>query len=246
MTDKLEFTPEELEEMRQFYRDELRMLIKKIEKVSAMLEKLGAPSNIDVSVYKKTLVPNEIYAKQIIIKPEEKEPEKAETKEFKKQKKSELKMLTKWEDIMKRAEIDPLVKEFMDLMNDESIPVIEFGYKKREKKTKEQQVVDKIIASNYKRSKNILWSDYVYDKLRLTGYPLTVEELKNYAIQELELNDEDKDAAFSAIHSALFRLKKNQKSINNYALKGSRTSYYGLAEWFTKEGKLLKKHSRPF
>lgn len=242
---KLEFTPEELEEMRQFYRDELRMLIKKIEKVSSMLEKLGVPSNIDVSVYKKALVPNEIYAKQIIIKPEEKEAEKAELKETKKQKKSEIKMLTKWEDIIKRAETDPSVKEFLDIMNDNSIPVVDFGFKKREKKQKVEQVVDKIIPSNYKRAKNILWSDYVYDKLRLTGYPLTVEELKNAAIAELELDDSDKDAAFSAIHSALFRLKKNQKSINNYALKGSRTSYYGLAEWFTKEGKLLKKHARP-
>lgn len=242
---KLEFTPEELEEMRQFYRDELRMLIKKIEKVSSMLEKLGAPSNIDVSVYKKALVPNEIYAKQIIIKPEEKETEKAEVKETKKQKKSEIKMLTKWEDIIKRAETDPSVKEFLDIMNDNSIPVIDFGFKKREKKQKVEQVVDKIVPSNYKRAKNILWSDYVYDKLRLTGYPLTVEELKNAAIAELELDESDKDAAFSAIHSALFRLKKNQKSINNYALKGSRTSYYGLAEWFTKEGKLLKKYARP-
>ncbi len=241
---KLEFSPEELEEMRQFYRDELRTLIKKIEKVSSMLQKLGAPSNIDVSVYKKALVPNEIYAKQIIIKPEEK-TEKVELKEGKKQKKSEAKMLSKWEDIVKRAETDPSVKEFLEIMNDNSIPVIDFGFKKREKKQKVEQVVDRIIPSNYKRAKNILWSDYVYDKLRLTGYPLTVEELKNAAIVELELDEDDKNAAFSAIHSALFRLKKNQKSINNYALKGSRTSYYGLSEWFTKEGKLLKKYARP-
>lgn len=241
---KLEFSPEELEEMRQFYRDELRTLIKKIEKVSSMLQKLGAPSNIDVSVYKKALVPNEIYAKQIIIKPEEK-TEKVELKEGKKQKKSEAKMLSKWEDIVKRAETDPSVKEFLEIMNDNSIPVIDFGFKKKEKKQKVEQVVDRIIPSNYKRAKNILWSDYVYDKLRLTGYPLTVEELKNAAIVELELDEDDKNAAFSAIHSALFRLKKNQKSINNYALKGSRTSYYGLSEWFTKEGKLLKKYARP-
>ncbi len=240
---KLEFTPEELEEMRQYYREELRMLLKKIEKVNAMLEKLGAPSNIDVSVYKKSLIPGEIYAKQIIVKPEEKTKQIEEKVE--KIKKSKQKMLTRWEEIAERAKTDPLVKEFFDIMNDESIPVIELASSKKKKKQPEPDVITEIIPSRYKRTKNILWSDYVYDKLYLTGYPMTVDELKEAAIAELDLNEEDKAAAFSAIHSALFRLKRNQKSVNNYAIKGSRTCYYGLAEWFTKEGKLLKKHARP-
>jgi len=240
---KLELTTEELEEMKRYYYDELRSLIKRIEKVSAMLEKLGVPSNVDVNTYKKLLVPDEIYAKQVIIKDDEKIEKKENQK---REKKSVQKMLIKWQEIVERAKHDPAVKEFLDIMNDENIPVIDFGHEKKQKKEKEvKKEVTEIIASNYKRNKNILWSDYVYDKLRLTGYPLTVEELKQYAIVELELDESDKESAFSAIHSALFRLKRNQKTINNYALKGSRTSYYGLSEWFTKEGKLLKKYSRP-
>lgn len=239
---KLEFSSEELEEMRLFYQNELRSLLKKIEKVSSMLEKLGVPSNIEVSAHKKLLTPSEIYAKQVIVKEEKLEPKEIQKKE----KKSVQKMLTKWQEIVERAKFDPSVKEFIDLMNDENIPVIDFGFKKKEKKEKDEiKEITEIVASNYVRNKNILWSDYVYDKLRLTGYPMTVEELKQTAIAELNLEGTDKDSAFSAIHSALFRLKRNQKSINNYALKGSRTSYYGLTEWFTKEGKLLKKHARP-
>ncbi len=239
---KLQFSPEEIEEMIHYYNDELRLLVKKIEKVKNMLEKLGVSSNIDATVYKKYLVPDDIYAKQVIVKDESK-IEKDETP--KEEKKIVRKIHTKWQEFVERAKYDPAVKEFLDLMNDEKIPVIDFGSKKKEKKEKEEKKeVTEIIASNYKRNKNILWSDYVFDKLRLTGYPLTVEEFKQYAITELDLDESDKETAFSAIHSALFRLKRNQKSVNNYALKGSRTSYYGLAEWFTKEGKLLKKYSR--
>jgi len=238
---KIEFTGEELEELRQFYRDELRNLLKKIEKVSAILEKLGSPTNIDVSAYKKKLIPSEIYAKQIIVKPNKEE--NVEEVKIKEKQKREYRL----ENLSELAEKDPSVKEFLDLLNDESIPLYDFGSKKREKKSQpEKQEITEIIPSNYRRSKNILWSDYVYDKLKLVGYPLTVEELKNEAIKDLNLDETESLAAFSAIHSALFRLKRNQKAINNYAIKGSRTSYYGLVEWFTKEGKLLKKYSRPY
>lgn len=238
-----DLSPEELDVMREVYQNELNSLIRKIEKVKKTLEKLGVPSNIDTSVYKKGITPQEIFAKQIIVKPTEKKLAKDEKK--KKETKTKQKMLIRWEDINMRAQTDPLVKEFLDIMNDESIPVIEFNYKKKEKVEKSQEPVTEIVAGNYKRKKNILWSDYVYDVLRLNGYPLTVEEIKDRAIKDLSLNKSEIDASFAAIHSSLYRLKKNQGSVNNYAIKGSRTSYYGLSEWFTKEGKLIKKYARP-
>ncbi|HNV96003.1 MAG TPA: hypothetical protein PKG63_05975 [Bacteroidales bacterium] len=240
---KSDLTPEEIEIMREVYQNELNILVKKIEKVKKTLEKLGVPVDVDTSIYKKNMTPNEIYAKEIIIKPTEKKIAKDENR--KKVTKTTQKILYRWEEIEKRAQTDPLVKEFLDKMNDDSIPVIEFDYKKRAKKEKTEEPVTEIIASNYRRKKNILWSDYVYDVIRLTGFPLTVDEIKVKAIKDLSLDKDETEASFAAIHSSLYRLKRNQGSINNYALKGSRTSYYGLSEWFSKEGKLLKKHERP-
>lgn len=240
---KLNLSQEEIDAMREVYKNELNSLIKKIEKIKKTLEKLGIDPNIDTSIYKKNITSNEIYAKEIIVKPIEKKVSKSLPK--KKETKTSQKMLIRWEDIKKRAEKDPLVKEFFDIMNDDSIPVIEFEYKKKEKAVKNEEPVNEIIADNYKRKKNILWSDYVYDLLRLTGYPMTVEEIKEKSIKDLSLDNEDIEASFAAIHSALYRLKRNRGMVNNYAIKGSRTSYYGLSEWFTKEGKLLKKFTRP-
>lgn len=239
---KLDLSQDELDAMREVYQNELNSLIKKIEKIKKTLEKLGISSNIDTSIYKKNLTPQEIYAKEVV-KPIEKKVSKRQPK--KKETKTSQRMLTRWEDIQKRAAKDPLVKEFLDIMNDDSIPVIEFDYKKKEKVVKKDEPVNEIIVENYRRKKNILWSDYVYDLLRLTGYPMTVEEIKEKSIKDLNLDKEDIEASFSAIHSSLYRLKRNQGLINNYAIKGSRTCYYGLSEWFTKDGKLLKKYARP-
>jgi len=243
---KVDLSPEELEATREMLVEQLQTLIKKVEKIKRTLDKIGYPVNVDINEYKKPLMPKEIYAKEIIVKPEKEEklpkaPKKKETI-------TQQKMLIRWEDIEKRAQYDPAVKEFLDIMNDESIPVIEFNYGKKSKKAEKEEAkkeVNEIIPENYRRKKNILWSDYVYDVIRLTGYPLTVNEINERAIKELSLDEQEQQASFSAIHSSLFRLKRNQKSINNYALKGSRTSYYGLSEWFTKEGKLLKKYTRP-
>lgn len=241
---KIDLSQEELEAMREVYLKELNTLIKKIEKIKNTLKKLGVDANVDTSVYKKiTSAVDDIYAKEIIVKPIEKKVSKCQSK--KKKTKTNQKILTRWEDIKKRATQDPLVKEFLDIMNDESIPFIEFNYKKKEKEVKLDKPVKEIIASNYIRKKNILWSDYVYDLLRITGYPMTVEEIKEKSIQDLNLDNNQIDASFAAIHSSLYRLKRNKGVINNYAIKGSRTSYYGLSEWFTKEGKLLKKYARP-
>ncbi|NSW45311.1 MAG: hypothetical protein HPY79_05820 [Bacteroidales bacterium] len=244
---KIDFASEDIESMREVLLEQLQTLIKKVEKIKRTLDKIGYPVNVDISEFKKPLMPKEIYAKEIVVKPEKEE----KVLKFSKKKETitQQKMLTRWEDIEKRAQTDPAVKEFLDIMNDESIPVIEFDYGKKSKKNKKEEVkaeVTQIIPENYRRKKNILWSDYVYDVIRLTGYPLTVNEINERAIKELSLDKEEQQASFSAIHSSLFRLKRNQKSINNYAIKGSRTSYYGLAEWFTKEGKLLKKYARPF
>lgn len=240
---KLDLSQDELDAMREVYQNELDSLVKKIEKIKKTLEKLGISSDIDTSIYKKNVTPQEIYAKEVVVKPIEKKVSKRQPK--KKETKTSQKMLIRWEDIQKRAAKDPLVKEFLDIMNDDSIPVIEFDYKKKEKVLKKEEPVNEIITENYKRKKNILWSNYVYDLLRLTGYPMTVEEIKEKSIKDLSLDKEDIEASFAAIHSSLYRLKRNQGVINNYAIKGSRTSYYGLSEWFTKEGKLLKKYSRP-
>lgn len=239
---KIDLSTEELEAMREVYHNELNTLIKKIEKIKKTLKKLGVPSYIDTSSYKENKL-KEIYAKEIVVKPVEKKTFIIEKK--KKETKTNQNMLTRWDEIKKRANSDPLVKEFIDIMNDDSIPVIEFDYKKKDKRNVMQEPVHEIIMSNYRRKKNILWSDYVYDVIKLTDYPLTVDEIKEKAIKDLMLDKEDVDASFTAIHSSLFRLKRNHGLINNYAIKGSRKSYYGLSDWFTKEGKLLKKFVRP-
>ncbi len=239
----LSLNSDEIDAMREMYQEELKSLIRKIEKVKATLEKLGIPSNIDTSVYKKAIPPKEIYAKEIVVKPVGR-PRKENDKK-KKTTKTEQSILIRWEDIERRAEEDPMVKEFLDIMNDSDIPTVEFDFKKRQKKVEVEEPVSEIKIENYRRKKNILWSDYVYDVLRLTAYPLTVDEILNRAISELKLEKDEIEAAFAAIHSSLFRLKRNQKSVNNYALKGSRTSFYGLTHWFTKDGKLLKRFSRP-
>lgn len=238
-----ELSQQEIEVLKEMYEKELKSLVEKIETIKKMLKKLGVESDIptfDVS--------DEIYAKPL--KPGE--PVKRRKRGFFgfEQEEESKKTRDRWAYLKEHAQDDPSIKEFIAIMEDDSIPVIDFtSENQKENKTKakekeKKEEVTEIIPENYRRSKNILWSDYILDILKITGYPLTVEELKDKAINDLILDEDEKENAYSAIHSALFRLKNNQKLIYNFALKGSRVSYYGLADWFTKEGKLLKKYSR--
>lgn len=234
----VEFNNEELQQMRTFYENELNELVYKFEHVKGILEKLGLDVDVTLPYSKRVSNDNQPYAKEPVIK------SRLKAHKEEKKKKIHVKMLNRMNEIKRMADIDEEVKEYLDIMNDDSIPVIEFKNTKSEKRSSSNEPVSEIIIDNYRRNKNILWSDYVYDVIGIVGYPLTVEELRDRSINELKLSEVEQAASFSAIHSALFRLKRNQKSVNNYALKGSRTSYYGLANWYTKEGKLLKKFTR--
>ncbi len=234
----VEFNNEELQQMRSFYEKELYELVSKFEHVKNILNKLGYKTNIALSNHRPSEIENQLYVNGITATPLTKEPK------HRGRKKIQDRMQKNKKDIQKLAEYDKDVKEYIDIMNDSSIPVIKFNtsipLSKREKKS-----VTEIKMENYRRNKNILWSNYVYDVIKLTGYPLTVDEIQDRSIKDLNLNNAEKESAASAIHSSLFRLKRNQKSINNYAIKGSRTSYYGLTDWYTQDGKLLKKYMRP-
>jgi hypothetical protein len=62
--------------------------------------------------------------------------------------------------------------------------------------------------------------------------------MTNHAIAIKNLEPTDFEAIRKKIIAAAFVLRSKQDKIDNFAIKGSRTKYMGLKEWFQREGLL--------
>lgn len=94
-----------------------------------------------------------------------------------------------------------------------------------------------------KRKKNSIrseWSKFILSRLRATRQPLSYDDMVNHAIAIKNLDKTEFDTLRKKIISAAFSLRTQHNKIDTYAIKGSRTKYMGLNDWFEKEGYLKK------
>jgi hypothetical protein len=83
------------------------------------------------------------------------------------------------------------------------------------------------------------WSKFIKSRLKATQTPLSYDEMTNHAIAIKNLDPQEFESLRKKIVAAAFLLRSKLDIIDTYAIKGSRTKYMGLKEWFEREG-LLK------
>jgi hypothetical protein len=82
------------------------------------------------------------------------------------------------------------------------------------------------------------WSKFIKSRLKATQMPLSYDDMTNHAIAIKNLDPQDMEVIRKKIVAAAFQLRSKLDVIDTYAIKGSRTKYMGLKEWFEREGML--------
>lgn len=82
------------------------------------------------------------------------------------------------------------------------------------------------------------WAIFILTRLKATQQPLSYDDMANHAIAIKNLDKASFDAVRKSLMGAAFSLRTKYNKIDSYAIKGSRTKYLGLVNWFEREGKL--------
>lgn len=91
-----------------------------------------------------------------------------------------------------------------------------------------------------KRGRKSFWPSFIIGRLKATQTPLTYDDMTNHAIAIKNLDISKFENIKKTVIATAFNLRSKEHKIDNYAIKGSRTKYMALPEWFEKEGVLLK------
>jgi hypothetical protein len=91
-----------------------------------------------------------------------------------------------------------------------------------------------------KRGRKSFWPNFILSRLKATQTPLTYDDMTNQAIAIKNLDITKFENIKKTVIASAFNLRSKEQKIDNYAIKGSRTKYMALPEWFEKEGILLQ------
>lgn len=105
------------------------------------------------------------------------------------------------------------------------------------KKTKVSKPAKPSSGRKKKRGRKSFWPAFILKRLETTQQPLTYDEMTSQAIAIKDMDITKFDNIRKTVIASVFALRRDEK-IWNYAIKGSRTKYMGLPEWFVKEGEL--------
>ena len=89
-----------------------------------------------------------------------------------------------------------------------------------------------------KPGRKSIWGKFILGRLKATNTPLSYDDMTSHAIAIKNLEPTEFDAIRKKIIAAAFVLRSKQDKIDNFAIKGSRTKYMGLKDWFEREGLL--------
>ncbi len=87
-----------------------------------------------------------------------------------------------------------------------------------------------------KAGRKSIWGKFILSRLKSTRTPLSYDDMTSHAIAIKNLEPSDFEKIRKKIIAAAFVLRSKQDKIDTYAIKGSRTKYMGLKEWFEREG----------
>lgn len=94
-----------------------------------------------------------------------------------------------------------------------------------------------------KPGRKSIWGKFILSRLKSTRTPLSYDDMTSHAIAIKNMDPSDFESIRKKIIAAAFVLRSKQDKIDNFAIKGSRTKYMGLKEWYEREG-LLKEEYR--
>ncbi|KQC33646.1 hypothetical protein AAU57_10155 [Nonlabens sp. YIK11] len=94
-----------------------------------------------------------------------------------------------------------------------------------------------------KPGRKSIWGKFILSRLKATRTPLSYDDMTSHAIAIKNIEPTQFDKIRKKIIAAAFVLRTKQDKIDNFAIKGSRTKYMGLKEWYEREG-LLKEEYR--
>ncbi|SCY03056.1 hypothetical protein SAMN05192588_0809 [Nonlabens sp. Hel1_33_55] len=94
-----------------------------------------------------------------------------------------------------------------------------------------------------KPGRKSIWGKFILSRLKATRTPLSYDDMTSHAIAIKNLEPTEFDKIRKKIIASAFVLRTKQDKIDNFAIKGSRTKYMGLKEWYEREG-LLKEEYR--
>ncbi|AZQ44408.1 hypothetical protein [Nonlabens ponticola] len=89
-----------------------------------------------------------------------------------------------------------------------------------------------------KPGRKSIWGKFILSRLKSTQTPLSYDDMASHAIAIKNIDPTHFDKVRKKIIAAAFVLRSKQGKIDTYAIKGSRTKYMGLREWFEREGLL--------
>ncbi len=107
--------------------------------------------------------------------------------------------------------------------------------------TSKEQSTEKPKKRKYKKKpgRKSIWGKFILSRLKSTRTPMSYDDMTSHAIAIKNLDPTDFDKIRKKIIAAAFVLRTKQDKIDNFAIKGSRTKYMGLIDWYEREG-LLK------
>lgn len=112
----------------------------------------------------------------------------------------------------------------------------------RPKATKKEKTPKSEATRKKKRGRKSFWPNFILSRLRATQVPLTYDDMANHAIAIKKLDITKFDQIRKTVIATAFVLRSRENKIDNYAIKGSRTKYMALPEWFEREGILLPEY----
>ena len=93
-----------------------------------------------------------------------------------------------------------------------------------------------------KPGRKSIWGKFILSRLKATNVPLSYDDMTSHAIAIKILDPSEFDAVRKKIIAAAFVLRTKHDKIDNFAIKGSRTKYMGLKEWYEREGLLKEEY----
>ncbi|WP_194852643.1 hypothetical protein [Nonlabens antarcticus] len=93
-----------------------------------------------------------------------------------------------------------------------------------------------------KPGRKSIWGKFILSRLKSTRVPLSYDDMTSHAIAIKSLEPAEFESIRKKIIAAAFVLRSKQDKIDNFAIKGSRTKYMGLKEWFEREGLLQNEY----
>ncbi len=137
------------------------------------------------------------------------------------------------------------LKSILDQLNGVETSGLE-TYSQNETRSPEEKSskTEKTSKRKYKKKpgRKSIWGKFILSRLKATSTPMSYDDMTSHAIAIKNLDPTTFEKVRKKIIAAAFVLRTKQDKIDNFAIKGSRTKYMGLKDWYEREGLLKEQY----